>query len=142
MEKLVRIDDKEFEKPAWITDIGGQNQLPEPHEEVSEKEFWNYFAIWPILYMDRRYVPFEEHLCRTLIFWSVREAYAIVFQRRKQESLVPQGPSPSLYVDVPCYYLIGCRHEWGPDLSKKQYMFEHHMVCTKCGTTWSYDSSG
>ena len=142
IQKLSYLDDKDFEKPCWIDELGGSKLMPMPYMEVSEGEFLYGLNQSRPSFFDSRQLFFEDKHATTWIFWGFLNGYAMMFPRKWSAISTLDGRSPTAYTESPRYFILGCDHKFGEDSSRRQFMHEHNYACKKCGVKYSVDSSG
>lgn len=123
----------------YVKSVGTFNELPSPMVECPIGEFWFAFMSQNWVHEEFRqcyFTPedkkkFRIHSCR--IFWFHDQGYLLL----PIGSVVYTKGKPHQYAGMTCYR-IGCDHEYTHTSPR---MCEHVYTCTKCGYSYSVDSS-
>ena len=148
--------------------LGAYNQMPEPYTEITEQEFLDYtvtenYGLKSINHRQVYNLGLKPKSGRWLTnpYWTVKFfnyhdrtiALAYRYMRLKEAKnmtgyIHAMYPDDS-YVHFTRYYKIGCEHKTHEMTSEEARKagydigpFMHHVICTKCGYKYSYDSSG
>lgn len=147
MDKIITIEDREFEKPGWITDMGNFNKMPKPFVEVEEDDYIYVASNSCLEFMEYRQVmDLEDNkLSMMRIEYFHNCAFAIT---RPSDWHLLNGKIK--YKDRPRYFKIGCEHKYvelDQDECRKLNILHggncyHVYKCSECGHVYAIDSSG
>lgn len=133
---------EKMEKPIWVEDMGSYNHLPQPIQKTNIHEFLHSLIHPPNSYEFRQvYTDSVMFIRNAYIFWFWNCGFVVIPPSRWNLNKTEGEFNIKYHLDEAQFYRIGCVHKW-EDNSDKQKGYINNQVCTGCGLTWDYDSSG